>query len=267
MNTFRLKLSLVLSFVLCPLMVSAADFATGEKFSDSLRSGGNGPTMVVIPQGNFVLGGGRSEQKNLGRVNIDYSLAFSTTEVTNAQYRQFLKSSQSGSQAKFADSADDLPVAGLSFDETEAYVTWLSRESGHHYRLPSSSEWEYAARAGTTTVYSWGSDVGDNNANCANCNTDFAGELAPVGSFAANPWGLHDMHGNVWEWTKDCIDSNSAPPDNGMPTLFGNCDLRELRGGSKNSDAWSIRASVRASASRSAHTSDLGFRVAMEVPL
>ncbi|MEH6610142.1 MAG: formylglycine-generating enzyme family protein [Halioglobus sp.] len=267
MRAYPLKLSVALLFALAPLIAATAEFDTGKQFTDSLRSGGKGPNMVVIPQGNFVLGGGRPDQKDLGRVTIDYSLAFSTTEITNAQYRQFLESSLSGLQTKFSEGAENQPIAGLSFDEAEAYVGWLSRESGHHYRLPSASEWEYAARAGTTTPYSWGSDVGDNNANCMDCNTDFTGSIAPVGSFAANPWGLHDMHGNVWEWTKDCIDSNMAPPDNGMPTLFGNCDLRELRGGSINSDAWSIRASVRASALRSSHTPDLGFRVAMEVPL
>ena len=119
-----------------------------------LRYGGKSPTMVVIPQGNFVLGGGRPEQKNLGRVTIDYSLAFSTTEITIAKYRPFLESSLSGVQSKFSEGADKLPIGGLSFDEAEAYGAWLSRESGHHYRLPSSSEWEYAARAGTTTPYS-----------------------------------------------------------------------------------------------------------------
>jgi serine/threonine-protein kinase PpkA len=222
--------------------------------------------MVVIPDGVFVLGGGRMGQQNLGVVKIEYLLAVSTTEVTAGQYRQFLKASLSGHQRKFAEGDDDLPVAGVSWDDAEAYVSWLSRESGHYYRLPSSSEWEYAARAGASTHYSWGETVGENKANCLNCKSEFSGELAPVGSFPANAWGLYDMHGNVWEWTKDCIDANMAPPNNGMPTLFGNCDLREVRGGSAKSDAWSIRASVRASTLRQQATNDLGFRVVMDIP-
>ena len=150
-------------------------------------------------------------------------------------------------------------------DEAEAYVTWLSRETGHHYRLPSASEWEYAARAGTTTLYSWGDKAGSGKANCLTCGGDAAGQLTPVGSFPANAWGLHDMHGNVWEWTKDCIDPNAAPPVTGMPKLFGNCDSRELRGGSARSDAWSIRAGARAFALRGEHIGDVGFRVVREV--
>ncbi len=264
MRYAALKFSLVMS--LTPL-TAVAEFGTGDTFNDPLRSGGNGPTMMVIPAGNFIMGGSRSENNEQARITIDYSIAFSTTEITNAQYRQFLASNRSGLQDKFADGDDNLPVSGLSFDEAEAYVSWLSRESGHYYRLPSSTEWEYAARAGTTTMYSWGAEAGDNNANCMNCNTDFNGSVAPVGSFPANPWGLHDMHGNVWEWTKDCIDAAAAPPDNGMPTLFGNCDLRELRGGSANSDAFSIRSGSRASALRASRNPDLGFRVVMEVPL
>ncbi len=86
---------------------------------------------------------------------------------------------------------------------------------------------------------------------------DYMGVIAPVGSFPANDWGLYDMHGNVWEWTKDCIDPNMAPPPDGMPILFGNCDLRELRGGSAKADAWSIRASTRATAQRVAKSPDL----------
>jgi serine/threonine-protein kinase PpkA len=262
----RSWITLLLLCALVPVSVARAEYVVRDQFSDSLRSGGTGPEMVVIPAGVFVLGGGRTGQQNLGVVKIEYLLAVSTTEVTAGQYRQFLKAVLSGNQDKFTEGSDDLPVAGVSWDDAEAYVSWLSRESGHYYRLPSSSEWEYAARAGVSTLYSWGETVGENKANCLNCKSEFSGALAPVGSFPANAWGLYDMHGNVWEWTKDCIDANTAPPDNGMPTLFGNCDLREVRGGSAKSDAWSIRTSVRASTLRQAANKDLGFRVVMDIP-
>ena len=237
----------------------------GDTFSSPLRSGGSGPAMVVIPDGMFTLGGGKPGQHDLGLVKIQYLVAFSTTEITRGQYRHFLAATQSGNLKKFAKGDDQLPVAGVSWDEAEAYVTWLSRETGHHYRLPSASEWEYAARAGTSTVYHWGDDAGRERANCLTCGTDFDGNLAPVASFPANPWGLYDMHGNVWEWTKDCIDSNAAPPANGMPKLFGDCDSRELRGGSARSDAWSMRAGARAVARRQERIMDVGFRVVMDV--
>ena len=143
---------------------------------------------------------------------------------------------------------------------------WLSRATGQHYRLPSASEWEYAARAGTSTVYSWGDEVGKGMANCLECGVPFAGEAAPVASFESNGWGLFDMEGNVWEWTLDCMDPNSKPPLNGMPQLFGNCDSRELRGGSAESDAWSIRINSRASARRIDTHADVGIRVVMQLP-
>lgn len=257
--------ALLFSIAFAPLLANAEDYDVGDSFRDTLRSGGNGPEMVVIPGGIFVLGGGRPGQHDLGKVKIDYRLAFSAREITNSDYRQFLQASRSGALRNFPKGNDEFPATGISWDEAEAYLTWLSRESGHHYRLPSASEWEYAARAGTTTMYSWGDEVGENMANCLNCRSSFDGEPGPVGSFKPNPWGLFDMHGNVWEWTKDCIDSNSAPPANGMPKLFGNCDSRELRGGSAQSDAWSIRAGARAFALRGQQMSDVGLRVVMVI--
>jgi len=252
--------------VAVPNIATGATVGSDDTFSDPLRSGGSGPPMVLIPQGQFVLGGGRGGQDDQGQVRIDYDIAVGATEVTVGQYRQFLEASQSGNRDKLAKGNDDLPVSGVSWDEAEAYLTWLSRETGHSYRLPSASEWEYAARAGSRTSYSWGANAGENRANCRNCKTAFNGELAPVGSFKPNDWGLYDMHGNVWEWTKDCIDSNSAPPPNGMPKLFGNCESRELRGGSAQSDAWSIRSSTRAFGQRNQQNSDVGFRAVMDNP-
>lgn len=255
----------LLSLVILPPWAAAQDREPGDTFSDALKSGGAGPQMVVIPDGLFVLGGGRPGQQDLGMVKIQYLIAFSTTEITNSMYRQFLTASHSGNLKNFPEGDDKLPASGISWDEAEAFVTWLSRATGQHYRLPSASEWEYAARAGTSTVYSWGDDVGKNKANCLNCKSAFSDTLAPVGSFAPNGWGLYDMHGNVWEWTKDCIDANAAPPPNGMPKLFGNCESRELRGGSASSDAWSIRSGARAFSQRSQQNSDVGFRVVREM--
>lgn len=250
-----------------PQVSRAADtHAIGVQFSDELRSGGAGPAMVVIPAGRFVLGGLPVSKGLQGLVKIEYRLAFAVTEITRGQYRYFLTATQSGNLHKLPKGGDDLPVTNVSWDDAEAYVSWLSRETGHYYRLPSASEWEYAARAGTTTTYSWGDAVGENMANCLNCKSTFLGKPAPVGSFPANAWGLRDMHGNVWEWTKDCIDPNSAPPANGAPQLFGNCESRELRGGSAESDAWSVRGDARAFAQRKMRDDDVGFRVVMDIP-
>ncbi|MFK8048952.1 MAG: formylglycine-generating enzyme family protein [Halioglobus sp.] len=266
MNCNQFCVAALITFATIPGVVQGADFNVSETFQDTLRSGGIGPEMIVIRQGELVVGGGKPSEEGLGVVKIDYLLAVGTTEITNAQYRHFLEKSQSGNLNKFPKGNDNFPVVGITFDEAEAFVYWLSRQTGHNYRLPSATEWEYAARAGSSAAYSWGNKVGINKANCTDCGTEFSGAAAPVGSFPANTWGLHDMHGNVWEWTKDCIDSNMAPPPNGMPTLFGSCEIREIRGGSSKGDAWSIRASNRASALKTAQISDLRFRVVMDIP-
>ena len=89
----------------------------------------------------------------------------------------------------------------VSWHDATAYAEWLSQRTGETYRLPTEAEWEYAARAGTDTEYWWGNDIGSNNANCNGCGSWYGKETAPVGSFAANPFGLYDTAGNVWEWT------------------------------------------------------------------
>ena len=126
-STRLISLLLVICGLGLPALASAAP-EIGDTFSDSLRSGGEGPPMVVIPDGMFVLGGGAPGQQDLGMIKIQYLLAFSATEITNAQYRQFLEATRSGNLKRFRGKADKLPVAGISWDEAEAYVTWLSRE-------------------------------------------------------------------------------------------------------------------------------------------
>jgi formylglycine-generating enzyme required for sulfatase activity len=242
------------------------DYEIGQAFQQTLRSGCEGPRMMVIPGGRFVLGGGPVSSDNIGLIKIEYQLAVGIHEVTRGQYRCFLEQTRSGSLGDVPAGGDDLPMTNVSWDDAEAYVSWLSREAGNYYRLPSAAEWEYAARAGTSSNYFWGEEAGEGNANCLNCQAARDARLVEVGSFPANKWGLHDMHGNVWEWTKDCIDPNSAPPPDGSPQLFGNCDTRELRGGSAESDAWSVRSGARAFAQRKVSSDDVGFRVVMDLP-
>ena len=108
------------------------------------------------------------------------------------------------------------PVINVTWDDAQRYVAWLSRMTGKPYRLLSEAEWEYAARAGTQTAYSWGDKIGKGNANCNGCGSQWDNmQPAPVGSFAPNAFGLNDMHGNVWEWVEDCYHDNydGAPTD------------------------------------------------------
>ena len=124
------------------------------------------------------------------------------------------------------------PVSNVSWEDAQAYVSWLSRVTGEPYRLPSESEWEYAARAGSETRFSWGNEISSNRANCGKdfdddgCDDSYL-LAAPVGSFGANAFGLHDMHGNVKEWVEDCWNrSYEGAPSDGHAWLSGDCDQR-----------------------------------------
>ena len=155
-------------------------------------------------------------------------------------------------------------MINVSWEDAQSYVRWLSARTGHKYGLLSESEWEYVARAGTTTVYSWSDNIGRTRANCDGCGSQWDGEkTAPVGSFSANAWGVHDMHGNVWEWIEDCYNDSymGAPPD-GSAWKSGNCSKRVLRGGSWFSDPRDLRSAIRYRSSKiTRHIID-GFRVA-----
>ena len=206
----------------------------GNTFRDTLSTGGEGPEMVVILAGSFHMGC-VSEQSCEGdelpvrEVVIGRPFAMSKFEVTFEDYDRF----------SYRNKLDDegwgrgrQPVINVSWDDATAYAAWLSEQTGKHYRLPSEAEWEYAARAGTTTEYNWGDDIGRNRANCVDCRDQWD-NTAPVGSFSANAWGLHDMHGNVWEWVQDCYSNSYADaPTDGSALISENCSQRVLRGGS-----------------------------------
>jgi formylglycine-generating enzyme required for sulfatase activity len=157
------------------------------------------------------------------------------------------------------------PVINVSWDDAKAYVAWLSKKTGKSYRLLSGAEYEYATRAGTQTAYPWGNAIGTNNANCHACGSQWdARQTAPVGSFAANGFGLYDMVGNVEEWMEDCYhDSYSGAPSDGSAWIEGaDCSRRIVRAGS-----WFFAPAFLRSAKRYWFTTDyrlnyLGFRVA-----
>ena len=127
------------------------------------------------------------------------------------------------------------------------YVAWLSQETGETYRLPSEAEWEYAAGAGTDTRYWWGNDLGRARANCDGCGSEWDDKkTAPVGSFPPNGFGLHDVHGNAYEWAQDCWnDGYRGAPSTGTAWTRGDCSRRLTRGGAWGSSAKFVRVSNR----------------------
>ena len=245
---------------------------TGETFRDALSSGGVGPEMVVIPAGSFRMGcltDGRYCQPTnefpAHTVNVP-RFALSKYEVTFAEWDACVDAGGCNDYRPNDEGwgRGDRPVIHVNWNDAQSYVSWLSQETGEDYRLPSEAEWEYTARAGTTTPYYWGDEIGVNQANCGlnSCGDSFP-NTAPVGSFAANAWGLHDMYGNVREWVEDCWhDSYSGAPSDGSAwTSGGSCDLRVTRGSSWD---WSQHPSSFRSARyfKGVRGDDLGFRVA-----
>ena len=163
------------------------------------------------------------------------------------------------------------PVINVTWDDAQAYVAWLRERTGRRYRLPTEAEWEYTARAGTTTRYWWGDDVpASRQANCADCGNEWSNkQAAPVGALLANPWGLHDTAGNVGEWVQDCLHENyqDAPSESGSAweDANGKCLMRMLRGGSWNNGAWFARSAFRIWFVPDYQSASIGFRLAQDL--
>ena len=229
------------------------------------------PQMVVVPAGRFRMGcvsgqGCFDDEKPVRQVRIRRPFALSVHEVTFAEWDACVSAGGCGgyrpNDAGWG--RENRPVMNVSWNDTRSYVSWLSRRTGKTYRLPSESEWEYAARAGSTTKYSWGNEVVRNRANCDGCGSLWDRQrTAPVVSFPANAFGLHDMHGNVWEWVEDCWNNSYArAPKHGGAWLSGECAARVLRGGSWNIEPRSLRAANRFRFTTGNRYYNSGFRVA-----
>ena len=158
------------------------------------------------------------------------------------------------------------PIVDITWKDAQQYISWLNRQGEKKYRLPSEAEWEYAARAGSNKLYSWGNQPGTNNANCKGCGSkwDYK-KTAPVGSFNKNGFGLYDMHGNVFEWVQDCWHRSyeGAPTDGSAWQEGESCNLRVRKGGSWNYTTTAMRAAFRQAAATDGYRDkNLGFRVA-----
>ncbi|MBS0268170.1 MAG: formylglycine-generating enzyme family protein [Proteobacteria bacterium] len=161
-----------------------------------------------------------------------------------------------------------MPVINVTGGQAKQYVRWLSQVTGHEYRLPSEAEWEYAARAGTSTAYTWGHAIGEGRANCFDCGSRWDNkQTAPVGSFEPNAFGLFDMHGNVLEWVEDVWhDSYNGAPADGTAWVEGNDPkFRVIRGGGWGNEAEVHRSHTRAERIIYVQFETLGFRVARTI--
>jgi len=235
----------------------------GEVFRDTLKDGGSGPEMVKIPAGSFrmgdIQGGGDLDEQLVHWVSVS-AFAMGRYEVTFEEYDRFADATGREKPNDAGWGRGNRPVMNVSWDDATAYTTWLSEQTGQQYRLPTEAEWEYAARAGTETKYWWGNEIGSNQANCYNsyCDDSFS-YTAPVGSFAANPFGLYDTAGNVYEWT--CSEYESSY--NGKEEYcVSDAGLFVLRGGSWIDVAGRARSTIRYGDSRTDRDWICGFRPA-----
>jgi formylglycine-generating enzyme required for sulfatase activity len=252
------------------------------RFSDRLQYGSAGPLMIVIPAGTLLMGSPGTE---VGR-NVDEgpqhqvtiaAFALAMNETTFADYERF----QEGTRRRQAHDASwgggTRPAINVSWHDATSYAQWLSDQTGRRYRLPTEAEWEYAARAGSLTPYSTGECIATPQANfngneaSSSCPGPalYPQKTQPVASYPGNAFGLHDMHGNAYEWVQDCYHASYvAAPGDGRPWLeedHGDCTRRVLRGGSWDSVARGVRSAIRASSAAGATGDFIGFRLARDL--
>jgi formylglycine-generating enzyme required for sulfatase activity len=266
---------------------SAADRQTDDRrLADEQRrarlAAPNGvlPTMVEVPGGTFWMGSPESEQgrtKDEGprhRVTLK-PFAIGQTEVTFAQYDSFARATGRRMPRDRGAGRGARPVVDVSWLDANAYSAWLRDWTGDDYRLPSEAEWEYAARAGTETPFWSGACIGqdlaiyDTSRSYPGCPSNPRGPRrppVPAGSLPANPWGLHEVAGNVAEWVQDCwhADYTGAPTDGGpwLQNEDGECPVRVVRGGGWSYVPWALRSAYRSFSPAVSGQDAIGFRVA-----
>ena len=241
----------------------------GTVFQDVLNDVGKGPSMIVVPSGSYLMGdetGKRQNEVPKHRVFIERPFAVSRYEITLREFDLFTSSTgrvkRTGQLSKKADS----PVRGIAWIDAMAYSQWLSALTGYDYRLPTEAEWEYAARAGSTTNYPWGDNISPGMVACEACG-DKKPKSENVGQFPPNEFGLFDVSGSVWEWVADCWhpEYSGAPTDSGAWMSPGDCNLRMLRGGSVNSPADQLRTAFRTASNPIQRGEFTGFRVVRDL--
>ncbi len=249
------------------------------------------PEMVVAPAGSYLRGstdadvaalvkehGKATEQYSKRetpqrRVTIAKPFAVGRFSVTFAEWEACVAGGGCQTTKQPSDQGwgrADRPVINVSWDDAQEYVAWLSKKTGKSYRLLSEAEREYVARAGTTTQFWWGNVISTDRANYDGTYThagsqkgEYRAKTVPVKSFQPNPWGLYQVHGNVWEWVQDCfVDSYKTAPTDGSAIATGDCSVRVLRGGSWYNYPQYLRAADRGRYTTSYRNYDLGFRLA-----
>jgi formylglycine-generating enzyme required for sulfatase activity len=240
-----------------------SDAKAGDFFRDCDGCG----EMVVVPAGAFDMGSSTEYENPVHRVTFAKPFAIGRHEVTFDEWDRCVEDKDCKAQPDDRGwGRGDRPVINVSWDDAKDFTKWLSQKTGQTYRLPSEAEWEYAARAGATTAFWWGRDVGSRQANCRECNTGSGQQTSPVGSYKANAFGLYDTAGNAAEWVEDCWNDNyRGAPKDGSAWTAGQCRLRVLRGGAYDSQAKTVRSTARFRYDTDVRYAANGFRVVREL--
>lgn len=227
------------------------------------------PAMISLNAGAFSMGSNSDDpaERPVHRVSIGQPFAIGKYEVTVGEWNACVAASGCPHIDVEGDASAGTPVRNVSWDDAQLYAKWLSKTTTQPYRLPTESEWEYAARGGTSSPYWWGEKMQKGYADCKECGEPYRAD-SPVnaGSYAANPFGLFDMSGSVWEWVGDCWHGSfkGAPADGRMWDEAG-CPARVIRGGSWKDGAAYMQSSTRFKYSASVRQSQNGFRVARDL--
>jgi len=294
-------------------------YSTHAESAGSFRDCAQCSEMVWVPPGHFLMGASLAEEIRQGmpepgrgralpqhQVYFKQRFAMGKYPVTRGQFRAFVEDTGFQQQSctvqyrqdghmvyenargySWRDPSfpqtDQHPVVCVSWDDAMAYVAWLSRKTGHHYALPSEAQYEYAARAGTTTSFFWGDNRDAQACRYANlpdwdqgramgevpmgpdyrfqCSDGYA-YTSPVGTYRPNAFGLYDMFGNIWEWVADCWNPNyEGAPTDGSTWLAGDCDGHPSRGGSYGNAVFAAYAGIRVQRDADYQGHSWGFRV------
>lgn len=229
------------------------------------------PELAIIPPGSFTMGTNSRHkyERPAHTVTIDKAFAIGIFEITFDEWMVCFDAGACGDKIP-----DDhkwgrghRPVINITWQDAKLYLDWLSQKTKKTYRFPTEAEWEYAARAGTTGEYTWGDEIGSKKANCRNCAPEISHQSLPVDSFKPNPWGLYNVHGNVWEWVEDCWTPNyEGAPSDGSARTDGDCRYRVTRSGSWYYFSKNLRSAWRGKYPAEAKSYGIGLRVLRELP-
>jgi formylglycine-generating enzyme required for sulfatase activity len=251
-----------------PAPIPSQPAGSGGNPGEALRDCPDCVELVVVPAGSFDMGSPTEYENPVRRVTFVKPFAIGRYEVSFDEWDRCVD--EGGCKHRLDDrdwGRGKRPAINLSWLDAKAFTAWLSKKTGQTYRLPSEAEWEYAARAGTTTPFWWGREVGTRQANCRECGTGEAARTLPVGSYKANAFGLFDTAGNAAEWVEDCWNDNyRGAPANGTAWTTGQCRLRVLRGGAFDSQSKYLRGTARFRYDHDVRYVANGFRVVRELP-